>query len=109
MACPAGTVRAILRTLQLKFYSISTQFSSSRQKFSRHAFFVLNLPPQVFRNYFVNETGQDTQEHQINGLLQAHAELLRMHTEVYVPRAKISRLSPLHFPSILHAFPAVIL
>ena len=92
------------------FNSNSTQFSSSRQNISRHAFlFVLNLPPQVFRNYFVNETGQDTQEHQINGLLQAHAELLRMHTEVYVPRAKISRLPPLHFPSILHAFPAVVL
>jgi hypothetical protein len=37
----------------------------------------------VFRNYFVNGTGQDTPEHQVDGLKQAHSELLQMMVEVY--------------------------
>jgi len=32
----------------------------------------------VFRNYFVNGTGQDSQEHQIDGLKEAHKLLLSM-------------------------------
>ena len=42
---------------------------------------------QVFRNYFVNGTGQDTPQHQINGLQQAHTELMRMLIDVYGPSA----------------------
>lgn len=38
----------------------------------------------VFRNYFVNVTGQDTPEHQIDGLKEAHALLLGMQKDAGV-------------------------
>jgi hypothetical protein len=40
---------------------------------------------QVYRNYFVNGTGQDSPQHQIDALQQAHAELVKMQREVYQP------------------------
>jgi hypothetical protein len=38
---------------------------------------------QVFRNYFVNGTGQDAPDRQIDGLKQAHAMLVSMHRETF--------------------------
>jgi hypothetical protein len=54
------------------------------------ALLILLVIHQVFRNYFVNGTGQDTAEHQINGLHQAHAELLRMQVDVYGDRPDLA-------------------
>ena len=69
MACPAGTVRCCCGLSFLVDNACCCCLLKSNALFT----FL-----QVFRNYFVNGTGQETPEQQINGIRQAHAELLQM-------------------------------